>query len=202
MSLWKRGRQYWTDFTVDGKRYRKRLGTTKLQVAKQRERELVEDAGNGRVSPTEDGPKKLSAAIEAYLDRYGMRCVGEIDITRPRWRERPGTLIKAVDFASSRESAEPAEQLLAEALRDPGAVEIGHADGLRWTIATIEEELAAQPAHPVVRLCVSAPQAAALRVPVVLVPVVRLPVLRLPVLRLPVVRLPMLRLPVLRVVMR
>ena len=52
MSLWKRGRQYWTDFTVAGKRYRKRLGTTKLQVAKQRERELVEDAGNGRVAPT------------------------------------------------------------------------------------------------------------------------------------------------------
>lgn len=32
-------------------------------------------------------------AIEAYLDRYGMRCVGEIDITRPRWRERPATLV-------------------------------------------------------------------------------------------------------------
>jgi integrase len=74
MSLWKRGRQYWTDFTVDGKRYRKRLGTTKLQVAKQRERELVEGAGNGRVSPTEDGPKKLSAAIEAYLEPKRMRC--------------------------------------------------------------------------------------------------------------------------------
>ncbi|MFB6567913.1 rifamycin-inactivating phosphotransferase [Streptomyces noursei] len=32
-------------------------------------------------------------AIEGYLDRYGMRCVGEIDITRPRWRERPTTLV-------------------------------------------------------------------------------------------------------------
>ncbi|GAA2435204.1 rifamycin-inactivating phosphotransferase [Streptomyces lavendulocolor] len=35
-------------------------------------------------------------AIEAYLDRYGMRCVGEIDITRPRWRERPSTLVPAI----------------------------------------------------------------------------------------------------------
>ncbi|GAA0587236.1 phosphoenolpyruvate synthase [Streptomyces crystallinus] len=35
-------------------------------------------------------------AIEAYLDRYGMRCVGEIDITRPRWRERPTTLVPAI----------------------------------------------------------------------------------------------------------
>jgi phosphoenolpyruvate synthase/pyruvate phosphate dikinase len=32
-------------------------------------------------------------AILAYLDRYGMRCVGEIDITRPRWSERPSTLV-------------------------------------------------------------------------------------------------------------
>ncbi|MFJ4880523.1 rifamycin-inactivating phosphotransferase [Streptomyces sp. NPDC088745] len=35
-------------------------------------------------------------AIEKYLDRYGMRCAGEIDITRPRWRERPGTLVPAI----------------------------------------------------------------------------------------------------------
>ncbi|MFF9623691.1 rifamycin-inactivating phosphotransferase [Streptomyces griseosporeus] len=35
-------------------------------------------------------------AIEAYLDRYGMRCVGEIDITRPRWRERPTALVPAL----------------------------------------------------------------------------------------------------------
>ncbi|WP_427164712.1 rifamycin-inactivating phosphotransferase [Streptomyces sp. C1-1] len=35
-------------------------------------------------------------AIEAYLDRYGMRCVGEIDITRPRWRERPDTLLPLI----------------------------------------------------------------------------------------------------------
>ena len=36
MSLWKRGRQYWTDFTVNGRRYRKRLGTTSLRVATRR----------------------------------------------------------------------------------------------------------------------------------------------------------------------
>ncbi|WP_326734581.1 rifamycin-inactivating phosphotransferase [Streptomyces sp. NBC_01022] len=35
-------------------------------------------------------------AIEAYLDRYGMRCVGEIDITRPRWSERPTTLVPVI----------------------------------------------------------------------------------------------------------
>ena len=50
MSLWKRGRQYWTDFTVAGRRYRKRLGTTNLRTATRRERELVEEAGHGRLS--------------------------------------------------------------------------------------------------------------------------------------------------------
>src|SRR5438552_16904487 len=74
MSLWKRGRQYWTDFTVAGKRYRRRLGTTKLQVAKQRERALLEDAGNGHLAADDHGPKRLSAAIDAYLDAKWMRC--------------------------------------------------------------------------------------------------------------------------------
>ena len=31
-------------------------------------------------------------ALDAFLDRYGMRCVGEIDITRARWNERPAAL--------------------------------------------------------------------------------------------------------------
>ncbi|MCU1501573.1 MAG: phosphoenolpyruvate synthase, partial [Ilumatobacteraceae bacterium] len=35
-------------------------------------------------------------AIRAWLDRYGMRGVGEIDITRPRWSERPSTLVPMI----------------------------------------------------------------------------------------------------------
>jgi len=31
-------------------------------------------------------------AIRDYLDKYGVRCPGEIDITRPRWNEQPGAL--------------------------------------------------------------------------------------------------------------
>ncbi|MEU4202114.1 rifamycin-inactivating phosphotransferase [Streptomyces sp. NPDC026294] len=42
------------------------------------------------------GGPEARDAIEAYLDRYGMRCVGEIDITRPRWRERPATLVPVI----------------------------------------------------------------------------------------------------------
>jgi phosphoenolpyruvate synthase/pyruvate phosphate dikinase len=39
------------------------------------------------------GGPEARDAIRAYLDRFGMRCVGEIDITRPRWREHPSTLV-------------------------------------------------------------------------------------------------------------
>jgi pyruvate,water dikinase len=42
------------------------------------------------------GGREARDAIRAYLDRYGMRCVGEIDITRPRWSERPTTLVPVI----------------------------------------------------------------------------------------------------------
>ncbi|MFJ9542154.1 rifamycin-inactivating phosphotransferase [Streptomyces sp. NPDC101225] len=42
------------------------------------------------------GGAEARDAIEGYLDRYGMRCVGEIDITRPRWRERPTSLVPVI----------------------------------------------------------------------------------------------------------
>ncbi|MET9840829.1 MULTISPECIES: rifamycin-inactivating phosphotransferase [Streptomyces] len=42
------------------------------------------------------GGPEARDAIEAYLDRYGMRCVGEIDITRPRWREHPSALVPVI----------------------------------------------------------------------------------------------------------
>ncbi|MGH3266126.1 MAG: phosphoenolpyruvate synthase, partial [Trebonia sp.] len=34
-----------------------------------------------------DGGREARNAIRSYLDKYGMRCVGEIDITTPRWSE-------------------------------------------------------------------------------------------------------------------
>ncbi|MFI5833326.1 rifamycin-inactivating phosphotransferase [Micromonospora sp. NPDC051300] len=46
--------------------------------------------------PKLPGGSEARAAIEDYLDRYGMRCVGEIDITRPRWAEQPATLVPLI----------------------------------------------------------------------------------------------------------
>ncbi len=49
-----------------------------------------------------DEPTKLAGgreardAIRGFLDKYGMRCVGEIDITRPRWSERPTALLPII----------------------------------------------------------------------------------------------------------
>ncbi|MEV5947473.1 rifamycin-inactivating phosphotransferase [Streptomyces sp. NPDC051993] len=56
----------------------------------------VEDEGFLDELPKLAGGTEARDAIEAYLDRYGMRCVGEIDITRPRWRERPTTLLPVI----------------------------------------------------------------------------------------------------------
>ncbi|HEU4456556.1 MAG TPA: PEP-utilizing enzyme, partial [Longimicrobium sp.] len=42
------------------------------------------------------GGREARDAIRAWLDRYGMRCVGEIDITKPRWSERPTTLVPLI----------------------------------------------------------------------------------------------------------
>jgi pyruvate,water dikinase len=56
----------------------------------------VEDADFLDELPKLAGGTEARDAIEAYLDQYGMRCVGEIDITRPRWRERPTTLVPLI----------------------------------------------------------------------------------------------------------
>lgn len=42
------------------------------------------------------GGDSVSSAIQAYLKKYGMRCSGEIDITRPRWSEQPTALIPMI----------------------------------------------------------------------------------------------------------
>ncbi len=43
-----------------------------------------------------DGGQETQDAINAYLNKYGMRCTGEIDITRTRWREKPKLLVSLI----------------------------------------------------------------------------------------------------------
>ncbi|WP_010502426.1 phosphoenolpyruvate synthase [Paenibacillus elgii] len=43
-----------------------------------------------------NGGQETQDAICAYLNKYGMRCAGEIDITRTRWSEKPITLVPMI----------------------------------------------------------------------------------------------------------
>ncbi len=77
------------------------------------------------------GGRQARDALRAFLDTYGMRCVGEIDITRPRWSERPTTLVPIIlgniknfepgaggrRFKQGRREARKKEQELLERLR-------------------------------------------------------------------------------------
>ena len=58
--------------------------------------EQVEDEDFLYDLPTFEGGLEARDAIAAWLEKYGMRCVGEIDITRPRWSERPTTLVPLI----------------------------------------------------------------------------------------------------------
>ena len=60
--------------------------------------ELIDVNGGG---PARD-------AIVTYLDTYGMRCIGEIDIARPRWREQPSTLLPLI--VSNIDNFQPGER--------------------------------------------------------------------------------------------
>ncbi|OZM78476.1 phosphoenolpyruvate synthase [Pseudonocardia sp. MH-G8] len=81
--------------------------------------------------PAVPGGREAHDALRAYLDSYGMRCVGEIDIGRPRWSERPAALVPLIlghvenfgpgagprRFARGRQVAREKQQELLERLR-------------------------------------------------------------------------------------
>jgi len=77
------------------------------------------------------GGQESRDALSAYLSKYGMRCAGEIDITRPRWSEKPTALVPLIlsniknfepgeskrKFEQGRQEALKKEQELVERLR-------------------------------------------------------------------------------------
>lgn len=77
------------------------------------------------------GGNRVRGAISAYLDKYGMRGAGEIDITRPRWSENPLMLVPAIlnnvknvesgeskrKFEQGRQEAQEKERELLERLK-------------------------------------------------------------------------------------
>ncbi len=91
----------------------------------------VEDEAFLDELPKLAGGREARDAIQAWLRKYGMRGVGEIDITRPRWSERPTTLVPILlghienfepgagerRFEQGRQEAWKREQELLERLR-------------------------------------------------------------------------------------
>ena len=66
------------------------------------------------------GGREARDAIDGFLDRYGMRCVGEIDITRPRWSEHPTALVPLMLGNVKNFEPRPAAGALSGAARRPG----------------------------------------------------------------------------------
>ena len=56
----------------------------------------VEDESFLDELPRLAGGREARDAIQGFLEQYGMRGAGEIDITRPRWSERPTTLVPVI----------------------------------------------------------------------------------------------------------
>jgi pyruvate,water dikinase len=55
--------------------------------------QVGDDDGFLEELPGLPGGSEAREALLGWLDRYGVRCVGEIDITRDRWSERPSALV-------------------------------------------------------------------------------------------------------------
>ena len=70
---------------------------------------------------------------------------GVSGFTKAFHRERPDALVKAVDLPVDRKTTAHADQLIAETLRDGGAVEIGLVDDRRWTVGLVERPLPPTP---------------------------------------------------------
>jgi pyruvate,water dikinase len=58
--------------------------------------EHVEDEGFLEELGKLPGGLETRDAIRGFLEKYGMRCVGEIDVTKPRWSERPSALLPTI----------------------------------------------------------------------------------------------------------
>ncbi len=88
--------------------------------------------------------------------RHGYDDAGALDVaggavtgfTKALGRERPEALVKAVDFEPSRKTAALADLLIAETLSDAGPVEVGYADGRRWSVGLVEHPVEADESLP------------------------------------------------------
>jgi NAD(P)-dependent dehydrogenase (short-subunit alcohol dehydrogenase family) len=107
-----------------------------------------------RALATEEGEQDAFLISATRLGgRHGYDAAGATSVlggaltgfTKALARERPDALVKAVDFPPSRKTAAIADLLVEETLRDPGAVEVGYADDLRWSVGLVVRDASPDP---------------------------------------------------------
>lgn len=77
------------------------------------------------------GGRESRDAIQAFLDKYGMRCAGEIDITRTRWSERPVILFPLILGNIRNFEPAAAKRKFGQGLREASAMELALLTRLR-----------------------------------------------------------------------
>ena len=108
MALWKRGRRYWTYFSVNGVQLRRPLcpegstrATTNWQEALRLEKEMIRAAVEGELAPR-DPSVKLFAAIDDYLE--AKKATANSERTIEFDRERLTSAVKRVALLSNERS--------------------------------------------------------------------------------------------------
>ena len=130
------------EMTTDDFRQRTRVLVKNLASTMRVLYECIAGAGTFLVAATrlggifglgEDGTDApLGGAVQGFVKAYK--------------RERRDALVKVVDFSSDATAAEVADALVAEALSDPGIVEVGWRAGARWSIGLDVRPLTPSPA--------------------------------------------------------
>jgi integrase len=88
MALYKRGKTWHTDFSVDGQRYRHSLDTSDWRQAQAREKELIARASEGKLTTTGQQFARMSfaeAAKQFLADRVARLAPNSIRTERERW---------------------------------------------------------------------------------------------------------------------
>src|ERR1700691_4117265 len=99
MSLYKRNRIYWTDFSVNGQRFRMSLDTSDWREAQRLEKEKISEAQQGKLAPLGQQFARLAfpQAAEKYLSER-LAHLSPRSITTERERMKPLT----AHFATAR----------------------------------------------------------------------------------------------------
>ena len=92
MSLYKRNQTYWTDFTVNGQRFRMSLDTSDWREAQRQQKEKISEAQQGKLAPMGQQFSRLglAEAAEKYLAER-LAHLSPRSVTTERERMKPLT---------------------------------------------------------------------------------------------------------------